>query len=373
MHRKRSGFTLIELLVVIAIIAILIGLLLPAVQKVREAAARLQCQNNLKQMGLALHNYASTYGIFPTCGANGNAYWDSPNQSPPQYQGISTMGWEYNILPYIEQDNLYSVGQQVGSNWSPVLGKGVDEVPVKLYQCPSRPGRVTVTPWGAVYAMGDYAGLQLEWGNNGGDGSAAGSDENQVFQGIIAKAGHLVINTATTPHTVTSVTQFPGVKVDAVPDGLSNTIAIMEKAVWSGNEDPQVWDWWELPGWTYPADWANMRLAGNWLPLLADNQTRPDWMYCSAGFNGPGGTCTANWGTGPARPADFGFGSAHTGVINTLWGDGHVSGLGMDIGTGGCGITSQSWCSPTAPGEDQWVFYHLAGRADGWTVDGSQY
>src|SRR5262245_52130226 len=156
----RRAFTLIELLVVIAIIAILIGLLLPAVQKVRDAAARMTCQNNLKQIGLGLHNYENANSYFPP------AY--SIIATPPP----SSVSWGVYILPYVEQDNLYkqyNLTGAIGAN----PNQTVVSTHLKIFQCPSTPnpnrlytdgpvpGAAFVSSWGAgtiswTASAGDY-------------------------------------------------------------------------------------------------------------------------------------------------------------------------------------------------------------------------
>ncbi len=134
-HRPRRGFTLIELLVVIAIIAVLIALLLPAVQSARGAAAKAQCQNNQKQIGLALHNFHETNNVFPASG------WTMAGPGNPAGKFV---GWRPLILPYIEQANLRKL-YDINSNWWEGTNPVTAAVPVTAFVCPSTPTRVGVT------------------------------------------------------------------------------------------------------------------------------------------------------------------------------------------------------------------------------------
>src|SRR5262249_10427596 len=142
MARPRTAFTLIELLVVIAIIAVLIGLLLPAVQKVREAANRMSCSNNLKQIGLAAHSYQSSYGKLPP-----GYLGPIPKDLRPPYEGYTNIQWVgclVYLLPYLEQENIYrqlqvnwDVKQLGPSWWTNDADWAMAQTRIKLFLCPS--------------------------------------------------------------------------------------------------------------------------------------------------------------------------------------------------------------------------------------------
>ncbi len=145
--RFRKAFTLIELLVVIAIIAILIALLVPAVQKVREAAARLQCTNNLKQLALGCHNYHDVYKLLPP-GWLVTAAGGAPNPG---------WSWQMMIAPYVEQGAIYNATNpdKTGAVGAPATATGVFTTPLSIFICPSDAGANVVSFWGG-YAKTNY-------------------------------------------------------------------------------------------------------------------------------------------------------------------------------------------------------------------------
>lgn len=331
MRLGRRGFTLIELLVVIAIIAILIALLVPAVQKVREAAARTQCQNNLKQIGLGAHNYHDTYKRLPPGGA-----LDRPPFGVNPSAGAYGSSWMVYLLPFIEQDNLFKKFKLDGnSGWThPTNPSFYKDQAIATYRCPSSPIPVMFVG----YSLGDtmkssYAaisGASTEaWAGEtrvNGNGGSAG-----CCSGGRASAGGLL---------------FPNsmIKLAEISDGTSNTLMVSESNDYLTTVSGQKVDWnATFHGWVIGASDARKPplygMSGA-TPVDARTFNQITIRYRinqKTGWPNPPGNCGSlgvcdNTSTNPPLTA------AHTGGVNAVFGDGSVRFLNDNLALSTLGL-----------------------------------
>jgi prepilin-type N-terminal cleavage/methylation domain-containing protein/prepilin-type processing-associated H-X9-DG protein len=341
---RRRGFTLIELLVVIAIIAILIGLLLPAVQKIREAANRMKCANNLHQIALGLHNYHDTNNQFPP--ASQIPWWIGVQDQDDFLDYTKPFGpnWAVLLLPYVEQDNLYrqsnavgypgvAITQGVAPTNANQAWRAIANVEVKVYQCPSdgwnkQHFSTAAVPGGSGggsdWARGNY-GVTAGWEDydhvaNGGDKTTT---KTGVMKGFVSSP---------------MMSANYGTNMAGVLDGLSNTIMVAELRAGKKPIDPRgVW----ALGFPSSSIVNAGRAAYNPTPnnMLGDSGSDGDeiqngaaiWTSTIGSVDGMG---CLNDGTlmtsGMSR-------SLHTGGVNVAMGDGSVRFVKSSI-------DEQTWC-----------------------------
>jgi prepilin-type N-terminal cleavage/methylation domain-containing protein/prepilin-type processing-associated H-X9-DG protein len=312
----RIGFTLIELLVVIAIIAVLIGLLLPAVQKVREAANRMSCTNNLKQIGIALHNYHDVNGTFPA----GSLYKQT---TPGKYNYYDT--WTIAILPFIEQGNLLT-------DYDPTVPNAVEDTKspnmaflrqsfVKVFTCPadynpfvpaqpeSGPGGDTGLPGPPLYMPGDYRCVAgADWGGTDWGVDENGPNENwddatQVQNWLMAhySSDRGVMHAS-------GVAGAKAEKIANITDGTSNTLMVGEYMTKTHLNRRTFW------AYAYTSYNESCATFAQSRTLIAD------FDLCTSSPPGGNNQCKRAWG------------SFHpNGVINFVFCDGSVRGISPNI------------------------------------------
>jgi prepilin-type N-terminal cleavage/methylation domain-containing protein/prepilin-type processing-associated H-X9-DG protein len=289
---RRAGFTMIEVFIVIAIIAVLIGMLLPAVQKVREAAYRLTCTHKLTQIALAMHNYQDAFGSLPA---------GSLNAAPSKY--VNYAGWATLILPFLEQHDLYRQYDLTKFNWD-AANQGVLDVQVKAFTCPSdhTTDQLVQLPdenYSSPVAPGSYKGVAGRY-----------SEQMGVFWDY---APYLVLypNFGLSPvtrgplHAVATGAGPKAVRYVDITDGLSNTFLVGEYSTQTGPESKAFW----AVSWAYYA-------LGSCGPYAAVRGL-PDYE-----------ACVAELSPVYCRRA---FASPHVGGMNFVMCDGHVQFIATTI------------------------------------------
>jgi prepilin-type N-terminal cleavage/methylation domain-containing protein/prepilin-type processing-associated H-X9-DG protein len=311
--QRESGFTLIELLVVIAIIAILIGLLLPAVQKVREAAARAKCTNNLKQQGIAIHGYHDVMAAFPPGGSADKAPWKTPATAADAHWGSS---WMVHMLAFIEQTSVLARWQFSGqSGWQNATNNAtIAGLTIGVYRCPST-SLPDINPYTTI--LPGAGGVGIMYATYVAVGGSA------TDAGVLTWGGNRVSNQGI-------MHGNSRVKMTDITDGTSSTILVGEQSNHLRDSNNQI-----VLGGAYggpgpiavttagPDGW----IQGCVINLPAGNNGSNDRLYNVATIRYPInqiGLTTASPGCHDNVGHNIPLSSMHTGGCNLLFGDGSV-------------------------------------------------